>query len=101
VAKELVEKYHFSQVAAAKKLGTTQPAISHYLYSKRGDKQMKQLESIPKIQSVAAEVAKGIANEELSIMDAMTNFCKLCETLKDQNIICHFQTPKTSAQKTI
>lgn len=89
VAKELIEKYHFSQVDAAKKLGTTQAAISHYLYSKRGDKRMKQLETVSKIQSVASEMAQSIVNEELSVTDAMLNFCRLCTILRDQNIICN------------
>ncbi|MCK4953201.1 hypothetical protein KAS14_05400 [Candidatus Bathyarchaeota archaeon] len=89
VAKELIEKYHFSQVNAAKKLGTTQAAISHYIYSKRGDKSKKQLENVSKIQSVASEMAQSIANEELSVTDAMLNFCKLCTLLRDQNIICN------------
>ena len=62
VAKELVEKHHFSQVATAEKLGTTQAAISQYLYSKRGDKRIKQLEAIPLVQSTASEVARGIAD---------------------------------------
>ena len=55
IAKELVEKYHFSQNDAAKKLGTTQAAISHYLSSKRGHKRMKELETVAKVQFVAKE----------------------------------------------
>jgi predicted transcriptional regulator len=88
VAKTLVEKYHFSQVAAAQKLGTTQATISHYLYSKRGDKRIKQLEAIPSIQSAADEIALGIATEKFSPFDAMLKFCELCKNLRTQNIIC-------------
>lgn len=36
VAKELIEKYGFTQTEAARKLGITQAAISQYLHSKRG-----------------------------------------------------------------
>jgi len=88
VAKTLIEKYHFSQVAAAQKLGTTQATISHYLYSKRGDKRIKQLEAIPSIQSTADEIAFGIATEKFSPFDAMLKFCELCKNLRTQNIIC-------------
>jgi hypothetical protein len=88
VAKTLIEKYHFSQVAAAQKLGTTQAAISHYLYSKRGDKRIKQLEAIPSIQSVADEIAFGIATEKFSPFDAMLKFCGLCKDLRAQNLVC-------------
>jgi len=88
VAKELVGKYNFSQIAAAEKLGTTQATISYYLYSKRGDKRLRQLESIPSIQSTAMEIAQGIASKKLSSLDPMMTFCKLCMTLRNQDVVC-------------
>ena len=88
VAKELIEKHHFSQTTAAEKLGTTQAAISYYVYSKRGDKRIKQLESIPSVQSVASEVAQGIAAEKLSIIDTMLKLCELCAALRTRDIVC-------------
>ena len=90
VARELIERHRFSQVDAAKRLGTTQAAISHYLYSRRGDKRMRQLETVPQVQNVASEVAQGIASEDLSLTDTMLRFCKLCSTLRKQDIICNF-----------
>ena len=88
VAKELIEKYDFSQVAAAEKLGTTQAAISYYLYSKRGDKRIRQLETVSLVQSTASEVAQGMANGKISALDAMLSFCKLCIALRNQDVIC-------------
>ncbi|MFQ6081056.1 MAG: transcriptional regulator [Candidatus Bathyarchaeia archaeon] len=88
VAKELIEKYHFSQIATAEKLGITQAAISYYVYSKRGDKRIKQLRSIPSVRSAAREVARGIATEKLSIIDAMLKLCELCVALRTQDVIC-------------
>jgi len=88
VAKTLIEKYHFSQVTAAVKLGTTQAAISHYLYSKRGDKRMKQLEVMPSVQSIAEEVALGIATDRFSPFDAMLKFCGLCKILRTKDLVC-------------
>lgn len=88
IAKTLIEKYGFSQVAAAEKLGTTQAAISHYLYSKRGDKRMSELEAMPTVQSIAEEVAFGIATEKLSPFDAMLKFCELCKDLRSKDIVC-------------
>jgi predicted transcriptional regulator len=82
VARSLIEDFNFSQVAAAKKLGTTQASISHYLYSKRGEKMVKQLESSPAIRAIVAEIAEGLAAEKLSPFDAMLQFCKLCEALR-------------------
>ena len=88
VAKELVGKYNFSQMAVAEKLGTTQATISYYLYSKRGDKRLRQLESIPSIQSAATKIAQGIATKELSPLDPMLTFCKLCTVLRNRDIVC-------------
>jgi len=87
VAKELIEKYGYTQVAVADKLGTTQATISHYLYSKRGDKKMKQIQSIPIIQSRAKEFAHSIASEKLSLIDATLTFCKLCVALKEDKFL--------------
>jgi len=96
VAKELIEKYHFSQTMVAERLGTTQAAISYYLYSKRGDKRIKQLESIPSVQSVASEVAKGIAVAEFSMIDSILKFCELCSALRNRDVICDFHRDLTS-----
>lgn len=88
VAKELVAKYSFTQTVAAEKLGTTQATISYYLDSKRGDKRMRQLESIPSIQSIASDIAQGIATKKLSQLDSMMTFCKLCTILRNRNVVC-------------
>lgn len=88
VAKELVSKYNFSQTTAAEKLGTTQATISYYLYSKRGDKRLRELESIPSIQSASSEIAEGIATNKLSPLDPMVTFCKLCMVLRNRDVVC-------------
>ena len=88
VARSLIENYNFSQVAAAKKIGTTQASISHYLYSKRGDKMVKQLEDSPSVRAIVDEIAEGIAADKISPLDAMQHFCKLCETLRSGDLIC-------------
>ncbi len=98
VAKELVEKYNFSQVSAAEKLGTTQAAISYYLYSKRGDKRIKELKSIASVQSAASETAKDMANGEVSPDDALLRFCKLCVALRDQNVLCKLNGDSASSK---
>jgi predicted transcriptional regulator len=88
VAKKLIEKYHFSQVAAAEKLGTTQASISYYLYSKRGDKRVTQLEASHSARAIVDEIAEGIATEKISPFDAMLHFCKLCRVLRTGDLIC-------------
>ena len=83
VAKELIEKYNFTQTAAAKKLGTTQAAISQYLHSKRGSKGTEQfMDVLPEIQSLANETAKTIASGNMETEDIMRKFCELCTVLR-------------------
>lgn len=89
IAKNLIEKYNFSQVTAARKLGTTQATISHYLYSKRGVKILRQLESIDSVRSLADQIATRIATQNLSPVEAMLKFCELCKALRTKDVICH------------
>jgi predicted transcriptional regulator len=85
LAKELIEKYNFTQVEAAQKLGTTQAAISQYIHSKRGYKGISEREEIlPLIQNEAAKTAKRIADEKIGINEIMLTFCKLCASFKDK-----------------
>lgn len=90
VAKNLIEKWNLSQVAVAKKLGTTQASICHYLYSKRGEKMVKQLEASPFVQPLVDEIAEGIATGKISPFDAMQHFCRLCEALRTGDLICNY-----------
>ena len=79
VAKELIVKYDYTQVAAAKKLGTTQAAISQYVTSKRGHKRIPNYGAVaPLIQDAAAEVAKRIATAGMSSEEFRDSFCEVC-----------------------
>ena len=90
-----MSRYHFSQKTAAEKLGTTQASVSYYLYSKRGNKRMTQLESVASVKSSASEVAKGIATEELAPMDSLLMFCQLCTALRNRDLICDLHRDAT------
>ena len=79
VAKELIAKYNYTQVAVATKLGTTQAAVSQYVTSKRGHKRIPNYEQIaPLIQNAAAQAAKRIATAEMSTEEFNASFCELC-----------------------
>jgi predicted transcriptional regulator len=81
LAKELVQKYNFSQTQAAKKLGTTQAAVSQYLSSKRAYKGIENVEQyLPRIQEIADDTALKIVNKEIGVKDITFDFCKLCVT---------------------
>jgi len=89
VAKELIKKYHISQVVASELLGTTQAAVSYYLYSKRGDKILKQLESMPNVRLAAKELAKKMVDKQFSLANSISRFCTLCIALRKSDIICN------------
>jgi predicted transcriptional regulator len=81
LAKELVQTHHLSQTEAAKKLGTTQAAVSQYLSSKRANKGVAGVEEfLPKLQIMARETAQKLMNREISAKDVTLDFCKLCST---------------------
>ena len=83
VAKELVEKYGCTQVEAAKKLGTTQAAISQYLASKRGIKPIRNYDEIaPQLQTTAAKVAKRLSTRKMSPEEFSASLCDLCTFLR-------------------
>jgi predicted transcriptional regulator len=88
VARELIEKHDYSQVAAAEKLSTTQAAVSQYLYSKRGRLMVKRFENLPAVRNVARKVASGIADGSLSSMSAMLKLCELCTVLRTKDLVC-------------
>ena len=84
VAKELVRTYHLTQVDAAKKLGTTQAAISQYINSKRAFKGTQQFGNIlPRITEIANKTAKRLADREITWGEVTLDFCSLCSTFSD------------------
>jgi len=81
VAKELISTYHLTQVDAAKKLKTTQAAVSQYINSKRAIKATEQFNDIlPRIQEAAKKTAKQLATQETTWDEITLDFCKLCST---------------------
>jgi predicted transcriptional regulator len=81
LAKELVQKYNLSQTQAAKKLGTSQAAVSQYLSSKRAYKGVEHVEEfLPRIQEMAEETAQKLMVRDICPNDIIFDFCKLCST---------------------
>jgi predicted transcriptional regulator len=82
VAKELIEKYNFTQVATAKKLGVTQAAISQYIHSKRGGNYPENFKKfVPLVKKAAYEAANCLASEDGLEDEAVAVFCRLCRTV--------------------
>lgn len=80
VAKELLEMGH-SQVAVAKLLGVTQPAVSQYLTQNRA-RRVALLET-PAARKRIKQLAKSIAEGK----DANKELCLFCEELKSPKSI--------------
>ena len=81
VAKELTCTFHLTQVETAKKLKTTQAAVSQYINSKRAIKGTEQfIDILPRIQAEAKETAKRLAKSETTWDEVTLDFCKLCLT---------------------
>jgi predicted transcriptional regulator len=94
LARELVQKYNLTQTEAAKKLGTTQAAVSQYLSSKRAYKGIEHIEQyLPKIQAMAVETARKIVSKEICIGDVTFDFCKLCSTFCNKDDV-ESESPK-------
>ena len=84
IAKELIEKHGYTQVKAAKKLGTTQAAISQYVTAKRGHKSIPNYDAVaPDVQAAAAKTAKRMVNADMSREEFGEAFCELCTALRE------------------
>ena len=98
IAKSLIEDHGFTQAAAAKKLGTTQAAISFYLSSKRGKTYIKELENNTRTTEIIDNVVKGLTAGSDDPTHVMLTMCHLCTSLRDSDLICtihknHAQLP--------
>ena len=87
IARELIEKHHFTQTLAAEKLGTTQAAISHYLSSKRGEKYVNILTENSQAMSTITNLVDRIAMNETAPDEVMETFCELCGLVREQNLV--------------
>lgn len=81
IARDLIEVHNLTQREAAKRLGTTQPAISQYKKKIRGTR-AKILENDKKINKKISSISKFMANGEMSPEDFMKELCKICDVVK-------------------
>jgi predicted transcriptional regulator len=87
IAKELIDKYKFTQQDAASKLGLTQSAISQYLRNLRGSK-IKILEKDKEINKQIEDFAGRIASGELNSSNSLVPFCNICKNIRKSKILC-------------
>lgn len=81
IAKTLIEKYGFTQTSAAKVLGTTQAAISHYVRLKRGSKLSEKLMEIDDIRRIVEKTAEDIATSKY-LEPSRLDMCQICRAVQ-------------------
>ena len=87
VAVKLTKTYGLSQEQAAKRMGTTQPAISQYKREIRGHKS-RVFKSNPKLLEMVDDISKKVASGELATFGITLEFCRICKYLRSQGIMC-------------
>ena len=81
IAKTLIEKYGFSQSAVAEILGVTQPAVSYYVRSRRGQIWAKKLVRYREVREELERIVKGIVSGD---QDLHFKICPICMGLRDR-----------------
>jgi predicted transcriptional regulator len=87
IAKELMEKYKFTQQDVASKLGLTQSAVSQYVRNLRGSKAKifeRDVEINKKIEQFASKIASG----QLDSLSALDSFCNICKAVRKSKTLC-------------
>ncbi len=96
IVRILIERYGYTQIIAASKLGMTQSAMSRYLTLERGTKIMLSKEA----RNFADKIASDIASNQLSDEEILIKFCEICKKIREKESLCknHIE-PATSASK--
>ncbi|MCD6398662.1 MAG: helix-turn-helix domain-containing protein [Candidatus Aenigmarchaeota archaeon] len=81
IARELIENHKLTQKEAARRLGTTQPAISQYKKHLRGNK-TKILENNKKINKKISDISYSLAKKNMSHEELNKEFCNLCKIIR-------------------
>ncbi len=81
IAKELIERYGYSQLRAAKMVGLKQPELNYILHGKRRSRELNELINNSIFRNIVREVAEKLhRGEDVSL-------CSICSTLRSSNII--------------
>jgi len=78
LASQLVEKYGFSQVEVAMRLGITEAAVSQYLHEKRAKRGLQQQGLKRRVERMAKRAALRMSQNRISSDDAMKMACQFC-----------------------
>ncbi len=86
LAKKLSER-GFTQEETARRLGTTQPAISQYLRNLRGVRKTG-LERDPELAERLDLLAGAVASGTVDHLSLSKAFCEICKKVREKKLIC-------------
>ena len=87
VALKLTKTYGLSQEQAARKMGTTQPAISQYKREVRGHKS-SIFRHNPKLLELVEGMAEKVASGEMATQEITAEFCRICKYVRSRGLMC-------------
>lgn len=82
IASKMMDEYKLSQNKIAEILEMTQPAISQYKRSLRGNR-VELIEKNSEITSLIHEITKELALGELSEQEKNTVYCRICKAMRN------------------
>lgn len=88
LVKDLKEQHELSQTKIADKLGITQPAVSQYLSSVRGNSEIKEALEKKDIIKHIHDFSDLIASEEISKSKMVEKYCEICDLMGKNEILC-------------
>lgn len=81
IARDLLEKHGLTQKEAARRMQTTQPAISQYKNKLRGRK-VKELDASKEVSRKISDLARGIARQKINGKAYEEELCDICRAVK-------------------
>jgi len=86
ITKELMQ-LGLNQIQIAKKLGITQPAVSHYMRELRGQR-VKLLMSNESVIEAVKILAHEIATGSMEAADMHIKLCGICKKIREEQLLC-------------
>lgn len=90
LVKQLNEDHNLSQTEIAEKLGITQPAVSQYMKSARGNSEIAESLKEANLYSEVRKLSKGIADGTIQGPQIIEKYCDLCDSMVREEVVCTF-----------
>ncbi|MFP4045582.1 MAG: transcriptional regulator [Candidatus Aenigmatarchaeota archaeon] len=86
IARDLIEEHDLTQRETARRLDTTQPAISQYKNKLRGRK-VRKIEESKSVRKKVEAMIEDIAKQRIDKEDYDERFCEICEAARKESLI--------------